>query len=221
MPESTLHEISKMVMKEAVEDKKMDLMRSGTKIPENNVYVLDLINTLQLYGSINNGINKYNHRNTVQGITNDMVNNTNSPTMVHNSNKVTYTEQYEINDLNDDLRHLRCGLGDNINDDDNKNSHDNINLVNNRLKSNNIIGAHIMEEKEGRFYEWADTYDEWNDYYHISTEENEPGSSHTITGDNNIFELAKAKHNGKSKTKLVSEVSISVKSNFYIGKRQK
>ena len=48
MPESTLHRISKMIMKEAVEDKKMDLMRSGTKIPENNINILDLIDTLQL-----------------------------------------------------------------------------------------------------------------------------------------------------------------------------
>ena len=33
MPESTLHRISKMVMKEAIKDKKMELIRSGTKIP--------------------------------------------------------------------------------------------------------------------------------------------------------------------------------------------
>ena len=44
MPESALHRISKMVMKEEVEDKKMEVMRSGTKIPENDVDVLDLIN---------------------------------------------------------------------------------------------------------------------------------------------------------------------------------
>ena len=43
MPESTLQRISKMVTKEAVEDKKMDLMRSGTKIPENDVDVLDVL----------------------------------------------------------------------------------------------------------------------------------------------------------------------------------
>ena len=65
MPESTLHRISKMVTKEAAEGKKMDLMRSGTKIPENDVNVLDLIDTLQLYRLINDGINKYNHRSTV------------------------------------------------------------------------------------------------------------------------------------------------------------
>ena len=52
-------------MKDAVEDKKMDLMRSGTKVPENNVNVLDLINISQLYQLINDGINKYNKRNTV------------------------------------------------------------------------------------------------------------------------------------------------------------
>ena len=106
MPESTLHRISKMVIKEAVEDKKMDLMRSGTKIPENNVNVLDLIDISQLYELINDGINKYNHRNTAQGVTNDMVGNTNVPTTIHSSNKATYAEEEEIIDLNEDLRHL-------------------------------------------------------------------------------------------------------------------
>ena len=77
-----------------------------------------------------------------------MIDNTIS-TMAHNSNEATYTEQYEINDLNEDLRHLHYGLGDNINDYDNKNSHDNTNLADNGLKSNNTIGAHIVEEKEG------------------------------------------------------------------------
>ena len=78
-----------------------------------------------------------------------------------------------------------------------------------------------MEEKEGWFYGWADTYDEWNNYYHTPTEENEPGSLHTFTGDNSIFKLTKTKHNGKSKIRLVSEVSTFVKSDFYIGERQK
>ena len=78
-----------------------------------------------------------------------------------------------------------------------------------------------MEEKKGWFYERADTYDEWNNYYHTPTGENEPGSSHMFTGDNSIFKLTKTKHNGKSKTRLVSEVSTSVESDFYIGERQK
>ena len=46
----------------------------------------------------------------------DMIGNTNYPTMVHNSNKATYTEQDEINDLNKDLFYLHNGLEDNIND---------------------------------------------------------------------------------------------------------
>ena len=137
-----------MVMKEAVEDKKMELMRSGTKIAENDVDVLDLINTSQLYWLINDDINKYNHCNTVQGFINDMVDNI-IPTMAHNSNKATYTEQDEINDLNEDLRHLHYGLGDNINDDDNEDSRDNTNIADNGLKFNNTIAAHIVEEKEG------------------------------------------------------------------------
>ena len=150
-----------------------------------------------------------------------MVGNTNVPITVHSSNEATYTEQEEINDLNEDLRHLRHGLGNNINNDDNKNSYDNTILTDNGLKSNNTIGAHILEEKEGQFYEWTDTYDEWNNYYHTPTEEKEPRSSHTFMGDNNIFKLTKINHNGISKTRLVSEISASVKSDFYIGKRQK
>ena len=94
-------------------------------------------------------VDKYNNRNIVQGFINDMVGNTNVPTMVRNSHEATYTEQDEINDLNKDLLHLRNGLGDNINNANNKNSHDNTNLTNNGLKSNNTIGAHIVEEKEG------------------------------------------------------------------------
>ena len=35
--ESTLHQISKMIMKEAVEDKKVELMRLGTEIPAKDV----------------------------------------------------------------------------------------------------------------------------------------------------------------------------------------
>ena len=55
IPKSTLHQISKMVMKKAVKNKKIKLMRSGTKIPVNNVDILDLNKTLELYGLINDG----------------------------------------------------------------------------------------------------------------------------------------------------------------------
>ena len=120
-------------MKEAVENKKMELMQSGKKIPAKDVDVLCLINTLGLYGLINDSINKYNDRNIVQGFINDMVGNINVDKMAHNSNKVTYTEQDEIHNLTEDLRHLRYGLGNNINNDDNKNSHDNTNLADNGL----------------------------------------------------------------------------------------
>ena len=89
------------------------------------------------------------------------------------------------------------------------------------MEPNNTLGAHIMEEKEGWFYGWADKYDVWNDYSHTSTNENEPSSSHTFTGNNSIFKLTKTKHNGKSKTRIVSEVPTSIKSDFYIGERQK
>ena len=191
------------------------------KIPENDADILSLFDTLELYGLINDGINKYNHRNIVQGVTNDMVGNTNVPTTVHSSNGATYTEQEERNDLNEDLHHLCYELGNNINDDDDKTSHDNTTLADNGLKFSNTIDAHIVEEKGWWLYEWANTYDEWNNYYHTPIEENEPGSSHTFMSDNNLFKLIKIKHNGISKTRLVSKVSTSVNSDFYICKRKK
>ena len=53
------------------------------------------------------------------------------------------------------------------------NNHGNTKLTNTELESNNTLGPHIVEEKEGWFYEWADTYDEWNNYYYYTpTEEN-------------------------------------------------
>ena len=63
----------------------------------------------------------------------------------------------------------------------------------------NTLGAHIVEEKEGWFYGWADKYDVWNDYSHTPTDGNEPGSSHTFTGNNSTFRLTKTKHNGSQK----------------------
>ena len=87
--ESTLLWISKMVMKEAVDNKKMELMQFRTKIPAKDVHVLCRIHTSALYELINDSINKYNDRNTVQGFINDMVGNTNVPTVVKSSNKET------------------------------------------------------------------------------------------------------------------------------------
>ena len=46
------------------------------------------------------------------------------------------------------------------------------------------------------------------------------GGSHIFTGDTDDFDLTKTKHNGKSKTRIVSEVSTSNKSDFYINKHQ-
>ena len=89
IPESTLHRISKNVLKEVVEDKKVELKRSVTKIPAKDIDVLRLIDTLDLYGLINDGINKYNDRNTIQGFINNMVDNMNTATVVENNNKMT------------------------------------------------------------------------------------------------------------------------------------
>ena len=62
MPESTSHRISKMIMKEAVEDKKMELMQTGMKLPDNDADVLSLFNTSELYGLINDGIKQFSSK---------------------------------------------------------------------------------------------------------------------------------------------------------------
>ena len=116
-------------------------------------------------------------------------------------------------------------------DDNDYVSHAEIIPVKNVLEPNNTIGAHIVEGNQDSFYDRVDMYDEWNGYYHTPTQENESGSSHTFTGennifktfttDNNIFTITKIKHNGISKTTLVSGTSTSVNSDFYTGERQK
>ena len=164
--------------------------------------------SFDLYGLINEDINKYNkynNRNTVQGFTNDMVGNTNVPTVAESGNEVTVAS--------------KLGKAKPVVVHENNNSY--TKLADTELKSNNILGAHIVEEKEGWFCGWADIYNEWNNYYHTPTEENEPGSSHKFMGDNSIFKFTKTKHNGRSKIRLISEVATSVKSDFYIGRGQK
>ena len=89
-------------------------------------------------------------------------------------------------------------------------NHDETMPVNNVLEPNNTIGTHIVEGNKDSFYDWVDTYNEWNGYYHTPTEEYESGSSHTFTGDNNTFTFTKIKQDGTSKTRLVSETPTLV-----------
>ena len=141
----------------------------------------------------------------MQGFNNDMVSNTKVPNMVDSSNEATAASK---------LKKAKPVVVD-------ENNHSKTKLANTESKLNNILGAHIVEEKEGRFYKWADTYDKWNNYYYTPTEENEPGSLHTFTGNDSIFKFTKTKHNEKSKRRLVSEVPKCIKSDLYIGERQK
>ena len=53
-----------------------------------------------------------------------------------------------------------------------ENNNGNMKLTKTRLKSNNTLGDHIVEVKEGWFYRWADIYDVWNDYSDTPTKEN-------------------------------------------------
>ena len=78
----------------------------------------------------------------------------------------------------------------------------------------------VLEEKEEWFYQWADNYDVWNNDSYTPTKSTEMRGSHTFIGDTGIFNLTKTKHNGKLKTRIVSEVSTSNKSDFYINERQ-
>ena len=175
-------------MREAVENKKVELKQSGTKIPAKDVDVLRHLDFSDLYGPINDGINKYNDCNTTQEFTNDMVGNADDPTVIEGI--IEATVAVKLGKAKPVVVH--------------EYNYGNTKLTNTELESNNTLGANIMEEKEGRFYEWADTYDEWNNYYYTPTEENESGSSHTFTGDDSIFKLTKTKHNEKSKTRLDS-----------------
>ena len=128
---STLQKISKRVMKETVDNKKVELKQSGTKIPAKDVDILLLINTLGLYGLINDSINKYNDRNNVQGFTNDMVGNTDGPNVIEGINKATATNK---------LGKVKPVVVHEIN-------HGNAKLTNTELESNNTLSAHIVEEK--------------------------------------------------------------------------
>ena len=133
-----------------------------------------------------------------------MFDNTNTTTVVNNDNKTTTSNKMKkaepiiVHEINNDTM-----------------------LAEAKMESNHTLGAHIVEENEGWFYGWADKYDVWNNYFHISTNKNGPSSSHMFTRNNSIFKLNKTKHNAKSKTKIVSKVHTSITSDFYIGKRQK
>ena len=105
----------------------------GTKIQAKDLDVLCLINTFNLYGLINDGINKNNNRYTVQGFITDMVGNTNVPTVVESDNKATAASK--LGQAKPVVVH--------------KNNHGNTKLTDTGLKSNNILGVHIVEEKEG------------------------------------------------------------------------
>ena len=101
-----------------------------------------------------------------------------------------------------------------------KNNNHSVERANTVLKPNNILGAHVLEKKEELFYQWTDNYDVWNSNSYSPTKGIEIGGSHTFTSNTDVINLTKTKHNGKSKTKIVSEVSTSNELNFYIGKRQ-
>ena len=73
----------------------------------------------------------------------------------------------------------------------------------------------ILEEEADGFHKWAGNYDQWD------STGSKTGSSHTFNGDDRVFNLTKTKYNGKSKTRIVSEVSeLSNKPDFYMDELQ-
>ena len=72
-----------------------------------------------------------------------------------------------------------------------------------------LVPDSVLKEKEECFYQWADKYDQWDNNPYTPEERNKTGGSHTFNVDNRIFNLTKTKHNGKSKTRIISEVSTS------------
>ena len=101
-----------------------------------------------------------------------------------------------------------------------KNNKDSFERANTVLEADNILGAHVLEEKQEWFYQWADNYDVRNSDSHSTMNRIEMGGSHIFTSNIDVFNLIKTKHNGKSKTRIVGEVSTSNESDFYIGECQ-
>ena len=118
-------------MKEVVEDKKTELKQSGKEIPAEDVDILRRIDTSYLYGLINDGINKYNDSNTTQ-ITNMFV-DMNTATVVDTNNKTTTNNK--ASEAKPIVVH--------------ENNNGAMKLAETGMESNNTLGAHIMEEKEG------------------------------------------------------------------------
>ena len=81
-----------------------------------------------------------------------------------------------------------------------------------------LVPAIVLKEREEWIYQWADNYDVWDNNPFTPTKGNDMRDSHTFNVDTSVFNLTKTKHNGKSKTKIVSGVSTSPnKSDFCIG----
>ena len=61
-----------------------------------------------------------------------------------------------------------------------ENNNDSVERANTVLKANNILGAHILEEKEEWFYQCADNYDIWNSDFYSPKKGMELAGSHTL-----------------------------------------
>ena len=87
--------------------------------------------------------------NIVEGFINDMLPKSSylrASTIVEDSNETTNGNE---------MGYLKPTAVD-------ENNNDSVEPANTVLESNNILGAHVLEEKEEWFYQWADNYDVWN-----------------------------------------------------------
>ena len=100
------------------------------------------------------------------------------------------------------------------------NNNDSVKRANTDLEPDNTPGAHVLKEKKEWFYLLTDNYDVWNNKSYTPKKGYETRGSHIFTADTGFFYFTKTKHNGKLQTRIVSEVSTSNKSDFYIGERQ-
>ena len=130
IPKSTLQRISKRVMKEEFEGKTVELKQSSRKIPAKDVDVLRLIDTSDLYGLINDSINKYNDCNTAQEFTNNMVGNADASTVIKGIVEVTAASK--LGKAKPVVVHI--------------NNYSNTKLTDTELESNKTLGTHIVEE---------------------------------------------------------------------------
>ena len=127
--------------------------------------------------------------NMVEGFISDMLPKSSylqAPTIVKDSNETT-----NGNEMGD----LKPTAVD-------ENNNDSVEHAITVLEANSILVAHVLEEKEKWFYQWADNYNVGNSDSYSFKKGIEMGGSHTFTGDTDVSTLPKPNITGSQKQKL-------------------